>query len=73
MREKNRGKSVRIEGGCEPHGQRWEQWERWEWWERWEVWERVGVVGVNYVLLLGGGVFDFFAGLIHSLSDAALI
>ena len=39
-------------------------------WERWEV---VGAVGVNYVLWLGGGVFDFFAGLIHSLSDAALL
>ena len=35
--------------------------------KRWEV------VGVNYVLWLGGGVFDFFAGLIHSLSDAALL
>ena len=45
-------------------------------WERWEVWEGVGAVGVvevNYVLWLGGGVFDFFAGLIHSLSDAALL
>ena len=41
MREKNRGKSVRIEGGardgsggndgkCEPHGQGWERWEQWE-------------------------------------------
>ena len=51
-------------------------WERWEGWERWEVWEGVGAVGVvevNYVLWLGGGVFDFFAGLIHSLSDAALL
>ena len=40
------------------------------------VWEGVGAVGVvevNYVLWLGGGVFDFFAGLIHSLSDAALL
>ena len=43
---------------------------RGQWWERWEG---VGAVGVNYVLLLGGGVFDFFAGLIHSLSDAALL
>ena len=42
-------------------------------WERWERWEGVGMVGVNYVLWLGGGVFDFFAGLIHSLSDAALL
>ena len=33
----------------------------------------VGGGGVNYVLWLGGGVFDFFAGLIHSLSDAALL
>ena len=43
---------------------------------RWERWEGVGAVGgggVNYVLWLGGGVFDFFAGLIHSLSDAALL
>lgn len=57
-------------------------WERWEVWELWERWEGVGAVGavgavggggVNYVLLLGGGVFDFFAGLIHSLSDAALL
>ena len=39
----------------------------------WELWEGVGMVGVNYVLWLGGGVFDFFAGLIHSLSDAALL
>ena len=65
-------------------GKRW--WEGWEGvggggsggnggraWERWERWERVGAVGVNYVLWLGGGVFDFFAGLIHSLSDAALL
>ena len=51
----------------------WEVWEVWEVWERWEWWERVGAVGVNYVLWLGGGVFDFFAGLIHSLSDAALL
>lgn len=42
-------------------------------WERWERWEGVGMVRVNYVLWLGGGVFDFFAGLIHSLSDAALL
>ena len=60
-------------------------WERWEVWERWERWEvraaraimgavgAVGGGGVNYVLWLGGGVFDFFAGLIHSLSDAALL
>ena len=39
----------------------------------WEWWEDVGMVGVNYVLWLGGGIFDFFAGLIHSLSDAALL
>ena len=32
-----------------------------------------GSGGVNYVLWLGGGVFDFIAGLIHSLSDAALL
>ncbi len=43
------------------------------------VWEGVGddgsggSGGVNYVLWLGGGVFDFIAGLIHSLSDAALL
>ena len=39
----------------------------------WEGVGGVGAVGVNYVLLLGGGVFNFFAGLIHSLSDAALL
>jgi len=33
----------------------------------------VGGGGVNYALWLGGGVFDFFVGLIHSLSDAALL
>ena len=46
------------------------------WWEVWERWEGVGAVGgggVNYVLWLGGGVFDFIAGLIHSLYDAALL
>ncbi len=52
------------------------------WWEWWEVVGMVGGVGavgavggggVNYVLWLGGGVFDFIAGLIHSLSDAALL
>ena len=76
---KNFNRSLTILGGGGNGGRVWERWEGVGGWEvraARAIMGAVGAVGgggVNYVLWLGGGVFDFFAGLIHSLSDAALL